>query len=264
MSGVPSVLERILAHKGEEVAARQREEPEERLRDRLAGAPPLRDFTAALRDRQPAVIAEIKRASPSAGTIRADFDPAALARAYAQGGAAALSVLTDRTFFGGDDTFLRQAREAAGLPVLRKDFTIHPYQVLEARVLGADCILLIVAALDDATLAACLERARELGLAALVEVHDRGELERALAAGADLVGVNNRDLHTFETHLETSEVLAREVPEGVTLVAESGIHTAADLERLGAAGIGAFLIGESLMRQEDPGAALAGLLTPSA
>ncbi len=209
------------------------------------------------------MIAEIKRASPSAGVIREDFDPAAIARAYAEAGAAALSVLTDRDFFGGDDAFLAQAREAAGLPVLRKDFTIDPYQVSEARLLGADCVLLIMAVLDDAALAACLERAREEGLAALVEVHDAAELDRALAEGPGLIGINNRNLHTFETRLQTSVDLAAEVPAGVTLVAESGIHTRADMERLRSAGLTAFLVGESLMRSADPGAALARLLKPA-
>jgi indole-3-glycerol phosphate synthase len=264
VSGLPSVLERILEHKRGEVSARKRECSEEQLYARLGTAPPLRNFAGALHPPDgrspPRVIAEIKRASPSAGVIRADFDPPGLARAYAAGGAAALSVLTDAPFFGGADEYLGAARQAVALPVLRKDFTIDPYQVLEARILGADCVLLIVAALDDATLRACLERARELGLAALVEVHDGAELERALKAGADLVGVNNRDLHTFETRLETSEELALEIPEGVTLVAESGLHSRADLRRLSAAGISAFLIGESLMRQPDPGAALADLL----
>jgi indole-3-glycerol phosphate synthase len=264
--GRATILETILARKGEELAERRAALPEDELRARIAAgaAPELRDFTGALVERAatgvPAVIAEIKRASPSAGEIRADFDPAWLAGRYAVGGAAALSVLTDRDYFGGDDAYLGQARAASGLPALRKDFTVAPYQVSEARLLGADCVLLIVAALDEATLAACLGRAREEGMAALVEVHDGDELERALAAGADLVGINNRDLHTFETRLETGIELARRVPEGVTLVAESGIHTRADIDQLAAAGFSAFLVGESLMRAEDPGAALAGLL----
>ncbi|HKJ87189.1 MAG TPA: indole-3-glycerol phosphate synthase TrpC, partial [Gammaproteobacteria bacterium] len=190
-----------------------------------------------------------------------DFDPAAIGTAYARGGAAALSVLTDHDFFGGSEEYLRQAREASGLPVLRKDFTIDPYQVSEARLLGADCVLLIVAALDDDTLAACLDRASEEGIAVLVEVHEAGELDRALALGAELVGVNNRDLHTFETRLETSLELADCVPEGVTLVAESGIHSRDDIDRLRAAGIPAFLVGEWLMRAPDPGEALEQLLT---
>ena len=265
-SGRATILETILARKAEELAERRAALPEADLRARLAAgeAPPPRDFTGALAERAatggPAVIAEIKRASPSAGAIRADFDPAWLAGRYAAGGATALSVLTDRDFFGGDDAYLQQARAASGLPALRKDFTIAPYQVSEARLLGADCVLLIVAALDDATLTACLERARAEGLAALVEVHDGAELDRALAAGAELVGINNRDLHTFETRLETGMELAGRVPAGVTLVAESGIHSRADIDRLASAGFTAFLVGESLMRAEDPGAALAALL----
>ena len=266
-TGRSTILETILARKAEELAARRAALPEPELRDRLhaGAAPPVRDFGEALRARAatgaPAVIAEIKRASPSAGVIREDFDPEAIARAYAEAGAAALSVLTDRDFFGGDDAYLARAREVSGLPVLRKDFTVDPYQVSEARLLGADCVLLIVAVLDDSTLAGCLERAREEGLAALVEVHDGPELDRALAAGAELVGINNRDLHTFETRLETSEALAARAPSGVTLVAESGIHTRADLQRLRAAGISAFLVGESLMRAADPGAALTKLVS---
>jgi indole-3-glycerol phosphate synthase len=266
MSGRATILETILARKAEELAERRAALPEAELRRRLAAGEALavRDFRGALAGRAaegvPAVIAEVKRGSPSAGVIRADFDPAWIAGRYAAGGAAALSVLTDRDFFGGDDTYLQQAREASGLPALRKDFIIDPYQVSEARLLGADCVLLIVAALSDATLAACLERAAEEGLAALVEVHDGAELDRALASGADLVGINNRDLHTFETRLETSLDLAARVPAGTTLVAESGIHTRADMDRLRAAGITAFLIGESLMRAEDPGQALSDLI----
>ncbi|HKL78370.1 MAG TPA: indole-3-glycerol phosphate synthase TrpC, partial [Gammaproteobacteria bacterium] len=207
-----------------------------------------------------AVIAEIKKASPSRGVLRADFRPVEIARSYEAGGAACLSVLTDVDFFQGADAHLREARAACSLPVIRKDFVIDPYQVSEARLLGADCVLLIVAALDDDTLAACLDRAADEGVAALVEVHDGDELDRALALGAELVGINNRDLHTFETRLETSEELAARVPAGTTLVAESGIHTRADMDRLRAAGISAFLIGESLMRADDPGAALAELI----
>ncbi|MFP4614900.1 MAG: indole-3-glycerol phosphate synthase TrpC [Thiohalorhabdus sp.] len=265
--GRATVLERILERKAEELAERRAALPEAELRARLdeGDASAARDFIGALRAKErqalPAVIAEVKRASPSAGVIRSDFDPAAIATAYARGGAAALSVLTDRDFFGGDDDYLRQAREASGLPVLRKDFTIDPYQVSEARLLGADCVLLIVAALDDDTLAACLDRAAAEGIAALVEVHDADELDRALALDAELVGINNRDLHTFETRLETSLGLAERVPEGVTLVAESGIHGRADIDTLRSAGIPAFLVGESLMRADDPGAALTELLT---
>ncbi|MEF8792574.1 indole-3-glycerol phosphate synthase TrpC [Thiohalorhabdus sp.] len=264
--GRATILETILAHKDEELAVRRAELPEAELRARIAAetAPELRDFKGALVERAaagvPAVIAEIKRASPSAGEIRTEFDPAWLAGRYAVAGAAALSVLTDRDFFGGDDAHLAQVRAASGLPALRKDFTIDPYQVSEARLLGADCVLLIVAALDDNTLTACLQRAREEGMAALVEVHEAAELDRALAAGADLIGINNRDLNTFQTRLETGLELAERVPDGVMLVAESGIHARTDIDRLAAAGFTAFLVGESLMRADDPGAALAALL----
>ena len=263
-----TILDRILARKRVEVAERERALPEAELRQRLADghAPPVRPFRGALAERVaagiPAVITEIKRASPSAGTIRDPFDPAWIAGRYAEAGAAALSVLTDRDFFGGDDSHLPQAREASGLPALRKDFVIAPYQVSEARLLGADCVLLIAAVLDDAVLAECLAQARADGVAALVEVHDQAELDRALAAGADLVGINNRDLHTFETDLATSEALARHVPPHVLLVSESGIHSPTDLARLGAAGIHAFLVGEGLMRSQDPGAALVELVQP--
>ncbi|MFA9459456.1 indole-3-glycerol phosphate synthase TrpC [Thiohalorhabdus methylotrophus] len=266
-SGRATILEEILGRKAEELAERRAALPEPELRERLAAgdAPPLRDFMGALqakeRQARPAVIAEVKRASPSAGVIRTDFDPVAIGTAYARGGAAALSVLTDRDFFGGSDDYLRQAREASGLPALRKDFTIDPYQVSEARLLGADCVLLIVAALDDDTLAACLDRAAEEGIAALVEVHDAAELDRALGLGAELVGVNNRDLHTFETRLATSLELADRAPEGITLVAESGIHSRSDIDQLRSAGIPAFLVGEWFMRAPDPGVALAELLT---
>ncbi len=263
----PSFLKRILARKRAEVEARKRARPEAWLREQIATAeaPAPRDFHGALWERAdtcpPAVIAEIKRASPSAGVIRDACVPEEIAVHYASAGATALSVLTDQEFQGADAD-LHSAREAVDLPVLRKDFTLDPYQITEARWLGADCVLLIVAALDDATLTACLRHTEALGLATLVEVHDASELRRALRHGAHLIGINNRDLHTFETRLETSLDLAREVPKGkgVTLVAESGIYTGAETKRLSEAGIQAFLIGESLMRAPDPGLALADLL----
>lgn len=267
-AGRGTVLDSILARKAEELARRRESRSEDALREALARgeAPPVRDFPGSLQGRgpgdPPAVIAEVKRASPSAGVIRENLDPAWIGARYAKGGAAALSVLTDAEFFAGADAFLGQARNASGLPALRKDFTLDPYQVSEARLIGADCVLLIVAALDDPVLEQCLQRAREEGMAALVEVHDRAELDRALTAGAELIGINNRDLHTFETRLETSIELAQEVPEGVTLVAESGIHSRHDMDRLREAGLNAFLIGESLMREPDPGEALASLLGP--
>ena len=203
-----------------------------------------------------AVIAEIKKASPSKGVIREDFDPVAIAEAYQRGGAACLSVLTDRDFFQGHEDYLSAAREACDLPVIRKDFIVDPYQVVEARAIGADCILLIVAALDDATLAELDAAARELGMDVLVEVHDRTELERALRLELDLVGINNRNLRTFETRLETTLDLLDAVPPGCLVVTESGIHGRADVARMRASGVHAFLVGEAFMRAEDPGAEL--------
>jgi indole-3-glycerol phosphate synthase len=254
------ILTRILARKVEEVAARSAAAPLAELAARVADLPPTRGFAAALEARieaaAPAVIAEVKKASPSQGVIRADFDPAAIAASYEAAGAACLSVLTDVDFFQGADAYLRQARAACALPVLRKDFTLAPYQVYEARVLGADCILLIVAALDDAALLELALLAAELDLDVLVEVHDAGELERALAIPAPLVGINNRNLRSFETSLDTTLRLAPGVDAGRLVVTESGIHAAADVARLRAAGIHAFLVGEAFMRAPDPGAEL--------
>ncbi|MCC5864155.1 MAG: indole-3-glycerol phosphate synthase TrpC [Wenzhouxiangella sp.] len=257
------ILARILAVKAEEVAAGQAQTPLADLRDRVADLPPCRDFAGALRERAQrsadAVIAEIKRASPSAGLIREDFDPAAIARSYQRGGATCLSVLTDRHFFQGHDDYLVAARAACDLPVLRKDFIIEPWQVWETRALGADALLLIVAALNDARLQELSALGRELGLSVLVEVHDESELERALSVPGDLVGINNRDLHRFVTDLDTTLRLAPRVPVDRLVISESGIHSPADLARLRDGGIGAFLIGESFMRQPDPGVALADL-----
>jgi len=232
------------------------------LRARAADAEPPRGFAAALRrPEEVRLLAEVKRRSPSAGEIRPGADPVDVARAYEEGGAAAVSVLTDREFFGGDLEFLRRVRAGVGLPALRKDFVVDPLQLWEARAAGADAVLLIVRILDDALLRELLGLARELGMDALVEVHDAGELERALGADARLVGVNNRDLATFHTDLELCVRLASGVPGEVTLVGESGIRTPVDVDRLGAAGIDAILVGESLMRQDDlrgAAAALAG------
>lgn len=261
------ILRTILARKAEEVAERSASMPLAELRARTADASPVRPFAAALESDIAAgragVIAEVKRASPSKGLIRADFDPAAIARSYAAGGASCLSVLTDRDFFQGSEDFLAAARGACELPVLRKDFTVDPYQVYEARAIGADCILLIVAALDDARLAELLGLAHELGMDALVEVHDAAELERALALPARLIGINNRDLRTFETRLETTLGLLAEIPAGRRVVTESGIHTRQDVARLRAAGVQAFLIGEAFMRAPDPGTALTALFQPN-
>lgn len=260
-----SVLSEILQVKAGEVADRAARLPLRELSARVADLPPCRDFHGALRARvgagTPAVIAEIKRASPSAGLIREDFEPAVIAGQYESGGAACLSVLTDREFFRGHEDYLRRARAACGLPVLRKDFIVDAWQVYETRLIGADALLLIVAALGDATLAELSALGHELGLAVLVEVHDRQELERALKVPGKLLGINNRDLHRFETRLETSLELAADVSDERIVVAESGIHTSADIRRLQGGGINAFLIGESLMRAPDPGAALRKLTT---
>ena len=251
------ILAKILARKAAEVAERSSKLPLRELSARMDGLPRCRGFVRALDDAisadQPAVIAEIKKASPSKGLIRADFDPAWLARSYAAGGATCLSVLTDADFFQGHEIYLQQAREACQLPVLRKDFTIDAWQVYEARQLGADCILLIVAALGDATLMELSVLAMELGLDVLVEVHDEAELERALATPSPLIGINNRHLRTFQTSLQTTLSLRDQVPDDRLLVTESGIATAADVALMRAAGVHGFLVGETLMRAPEPG-----------
>jgi indole-3-glycerol phosphate synthase len=251
------ILNRILERKAEEVAERRVRMPLVELAARIADLPGTRGFAAALEARidagAPAVIAEVKKASPSRGVIRPTFDPTAIARSYAKGGAACLSVLTDRDFFQGSEAFLGQARAACTLPVLRKDFIIDPYQVHEARAIGADCILLIVAALEDDVLLALATLAAELGLDVLCEVHNADELERAQALPVRLIGVNNRNLHNFETSLEVSLGLQEMVEYDRILVAESGIRTPQDVARLRAGGIHAFLVGEAFMRAEDPG-----------
>ncbi|MBS0213568.1 MAG: indole-3-glycerol phosphate synthase TrpC [Proteobacteria bacterium] len=257
------ILRRILARKAGEVVERSARVPMAELVARSKDLPPPRGFADAIEARvangRAAVIAEVKKASPSKGVIRAEFDPAAIARSYESGGAACLSVLTDVDFFQGCDDYLRQAREACALPVLRKDFVIDPYQVYEARALGADCILLIVAALDDAALLELSLLAAELDLDVLVETHDAEEMERALDAPARLIGVNNRDLRTFDVSLDTTLALRERVPPDRILVTESGIANRADVARLRAAGVHAFLVGETFMRADDPGAALRGL-----
>lgn len=218
-----------------------------------------RDFAAALRRGKPAIIAEIKQASPSKGVLAQDFDPPKTARQYEAGGASALSVLTDRDFFQGSLDDLQAARAAVSLPVIRKDFTIDEYQIVEAAAHGADAILLIAAILDVAEMRGFRELAASFGMAALVEVHDDAELDAALASGAEIVGVNNRDLRTFEVHLETSMRLAARIPSGLVKVTESGIHNATDVRMLMAAGFDAFLVGEHLMKSADPAAALRSL-----
>ncbi|MFA7444254.1 MAG: indole-3-glycerol phosphate synthase TrpC, partial [Lysobacteraceae bacterium] len=235
------ILQRILARKREEVAQRAAAQPLSALQATLSTASPPRGFAAALRARiaagEAGVIAEIKKASPSKGVIRADFDPPAIARSYAAGGAACLSVLTDVDFFQGTDAYLQQARAACALPVLRKDFIVDPYQIVEARVLGADCVLLIVSALDDAQLAELSALAAELGMDALVEVHDAAEMQRALRIEAPLIGVNNRSLRSFEVSLDTTLQLRDAVPADRLLVTESGIGTRADVAMMRAAGV---------------------------
>ena len=259
------ILQRILRRKGEEVAARSAAVGFDDLLAKAREAAPARGFADAMVAKVAAggaaVIAEVKRASPSRGVIRADFDPAAIARSYEAGGATCLSVLTDVDFFQGSDDFLRQARAACRLPVLRKDFTIDPWQVAEARAIGADCILLIVAALDDARMRELSALAMELGMDVLVEAHDARELERALAVPGTggrmpLLGVNNRSLRTFDVSLDTTVGLRDRVPEGRLLITESGIATRADVARMRDAGVHAFLIGETCMRAADPGAEL--------
>lgn len=258
------VLEHILAYKRDEVIARKRQRAEAALLAEAQSLAPPRGFEAALRaatkTRTP-LIAEIKRASPSKGLIRADFEPAALARAYQDGGAACLSVLTDGPSFQGADAHLLAARMACALPALRKDFMVDPYQVVESRALGADAVLVILAACDDALALALTQTALALGMDVLAEVHDAAELDRALALPAVMLGINNRSLRTFETRLETFEALAPRVPKDRLLVAESGIAGRADVDRLEAAGAGAFLVGESLMRQSDVAAAAQLLVT---
>ena len=259
------ILNRILARKAEEVAERRARLPEAELIARIADLPGTRGFAAAIEAKidagLPAVIAEVKKASPSKGLIRTNFDPAAIARSYAAAGAACLSVLTDSDFFQGSEAFLQQAREACSLPVLRKDFIIDAYQVYEARAIGADCVLLIVSALDDDVLLQLSLLAAELDMDVLCEVHDEEELERAMALPVPLIGVNNRNLRNFETSLETSLTLQGLIEYDRILVAESGIHTPEDVARLREGGIQAFLVGEAFMRAEDPGTELRRLFS---
>jgi indole-3-glycerol phosphate synthase len=263
MNGTPDILKKIVRRKAEEIAARAEALPRDRLIAQLDGMAAPRGFVAALDARilagQSAVIAEIKKASPSKGVIREPFDPAAIAQSYQQGGATCLSVLTDIDFFQGADEYLAQARHACTLPVIRKDFIIDPYQVYEARAIGADCILLIAACLDAARMKELNDLAQQLGMDVLIEVHDGAELERALALPNRLVGINNRDLHSFEVRLETTLELLERIPRDRIVVTESGIHSQADVLRMRRHGVHAFLVGEAFMRAADPGARLAEL-----
>jgi indole-3-glycerol phosphate synthase len=268
MTDTPDILNTILRRKRQEVAERSGRISLDRLAELAREADAPRGFLHALRARvsagEAAVIAEIKKASPSKGVLREHFDPPSVAASYERGGAACLSVLTDVDFFQGTDEYLQQARTACALPVLRKDFVIDPYQVYEARALGADCILLIVAALGDAELAGLLQLARELGMDALVEVHDAAEMQRALATPAALIGVNNRDLRSFETRLETTFELMQGFPSDRLLVTESGIHTRDDVRRMRNKGVHTFLVGEAFMKADEPGLKLAELFRESA
>ena len=259
-----NVLHKIVAHKRTEIDAARRARPPEALREQLAAAPPVRDFVAALAGARGGMglIAEVKKASPSAGVIRDDFDPVAIARTYARAGAHCLSVLTDEHFFQGHLDYLRRVRQAVSIPVLRKDFLLDPYQVLEARAAGADCVLLIAECLDDRELRTLYDAALELGMSALIEIYDPENLDRVLRLNPPLVGVNNRDLRSFAVDLQHTVRLARRVPPATILVSESGIRTGGDVATLRAAGARAILVGETLMRSPDVAATVDELLGP--
>jgi indole-3-glycerol phosphate synthase len=257
VQNTPDVLLKIIQRKREEIAERAKSLSIEQLRRQAAEMDPPRGFLAAIRStlaqNQPAIIAEIKKASPSKGVIREAFDPVQIARSYERGNATCLSVLTDHDFFQGSEAYLQQARQACTLPVLRKDFIIDPYQVYEARAIGADCILLIVAALDDATLQELSQLAAQLDLDVLVEVHDGEELQRALQLSVPLIGINNRNLRTFETSLQNTLQLLDAIPDDRILVTESAIHTREDVALMQGHGVNAFLVGEVFMRADEPG-----------
>ncbi len=263
MPDTPDILKKIVARKHEEIAERSARATQAELAERLADVDAPRGFAAALQTRVdaglPAVIAEIKKASPSKGVLREDFRPVEIARSYTAGGAACLSVLTDVDFFQGADIYLQEARAACPLPVIRKDFIVDPYQVYEARAIGADCILLIAACLEDAQMHGLNDLAHELGMDVLIEVHDGAELERALGTDNRLIGINNRDLRTFEVSLRTTLDLLEQIPQGRQVVTESGILGPEDVQLMRAHGVHSFLIGEAFMRAGDPGSRLAEL-----
>lgn len=260
-----TILDEIVRHKRTEVTAARARIPLRELQSRLPDAPPVRGFAEALRlAESPALIAEVKQASPSAGIIRPDFDAVAIARIYESAGATCLSVLTDEKFFRGHLDFLRSIRRTVGIPVMRKEFVIDRYQIAEARVAGADCVLLIAECLSDHELKDLFAYCRELGMDALIELHDAANVERVLATGTQLIGVNNRDLRTFQTSLDHTLTLQSAIPRDVLLVSESGIRTHHDILRLRAAGVGAVLVGESLMRQTDIGQAVRHLMSGDA
>ncbi len=258
-----TILDKIIARKQEEIAVGKNNYTLGDLQSMAENQGKARGFARALfdrvRDKQPAVIAEIKKASPSKGVIRDDFDPVAIARSYEKHGAACLSVLTDQNFFQGHEDYLRAARNAVELPVIRKDFMIDPWQIFESRAMGADAVLLIVAALSDAQLDELNHAAQQAGCDVLVEVHTEEELERAVKLNAELIGINNRNLHTFETSLDTTLTLVENVPADRMIITESGIHTAADVKLMRSNGIHAFLVGEAFMREADPGEGLKAL-----
>ncbi len=258
---MPTILDRIIATKHEELALAKQRAPEAALRQQLATAPPVRDFFAAVSSAPPLrLIAEVKKASPSKGVIRADFEPVTIAKTYEAHGAACISVLTDEPYFQGSLDYLRRIRSAVALPLLRKDFVIDPYQVLEARVCGADAVLLIAECLDDDLLLSLYRAIRDLGMTALVELYEPDNLPRVLRMGARLIGINNRNLHTFQVDLEHTLRLRQQIPADRAVVGESGIRSRGEVERLEAAGVQAMLVGESLMACRDIGAAVDALL----
>ena len=260
MTNTPDILKKIISRKEQEIDARVKLKPIEKIIEIAKDASPVRGFIDSMKTRlannEPAIIAEIKKASPSKGLIREDFDPAKIAQSYQAGGASCISVLTDIDFFKGSDAYLRQARAACDLPVIRKDFIIDPYQVYESRMMGADCILLIVSVLDNMKLNQLYSLARALGMDVLIEVHDEEELLRSLPLEAELVGINNRNLRNFDTSLHTTIDMLQQIPEGRIVVTESGIHKADDVTLMRDNNVNAFLVGEAFMRADSPGVAL--------